>query len=82
MAQATRVRRMTQDPHEVFRRRVAMGLTQRQLGDRSGLSGAQVSRIEAGKSSASVESLHALAGGLDCEVTALMPTENSGEESA
>lgn len=68
-------RRLPQDPDRCFRRRFAMGLTQMQLAERSGLSDATVCRIENGTVAASVESLTALAAAFGCEITDLMPAE-------
>lgn len=68
-------RRLSQDPDRCFRKRIEAGLTQMQLGTRSGLSDATVCRIENGDVVASPESLAALAEALGCTVTDLMPAE-------
>lgn len=68
-------RRLPQDKDRCFRRRIAAGLTQMQLAERSGLSDATVCRIENGTVAASVESLAALAAAFNCEITDLMPAE-------
>lgn len=68
-------RRLSQDPDRCYRKRIDSGLTQKGLGELSGLTDATVCRIENGDVSASVESLTALATALKCEISDLTPAE-------
>jgi transcriptional regulator with XRE-family HTH domain len=69
------VRRLPQDPDRLYRRRVAMRLTQEGLAVKAGVSKSTVSRLERGLCPAEVDTLHLLAEALDCDVTDLMPLE-------
>ena len=68
-------RDLTQHPKRLRWRRVAAGLTMRQLAAKSGFSIGSISMWENGRRSADVVSLTALASALDCEITDLMPAE-------
>lgn len=66
---------LPQDPGRLFRRRMACGLTQKQLAELAHLSTQQMSQIERGVRGASPDSLLRIAKALNCPVEDLMPAE-------
>ncbi len=68
-----KARRLSQDPKRCYRKRIAAGLTQKQLADRAGLTDATVCRVENGDVSAHPDTLHALATAFGCDIADLMP---------
>lgn len=68
-------RELTQDPRRLRRRRIAAGLTIRELAVRAQVATGSISALENGDQSARVTMLAALASALGCEITDLMPDE-------
>lgn len=66
---------LTQAPKRLRWRRFAAGMSLRDLAGKSGLGIATISDLENGYYSAEPATLAALARGLDCEITDLMPPE-------
>jgi transcriptional regulator with XRE-family HTH domain len=60
---------------KIHARRKALGLTLRQVSERSGLTYGFLSELENGKKSVSVRNLYALAAALDCRPHDLLPDE-------
>lgn len=72
-AMAEVVRRLSQDPDRLFKRRILANLTQQQLGDKVNRAKSTISKLELGNCSARPDTLHALAEALGCTVDQLMP---------
>lgn len=68
---------LNQDPQRIRRRRVAAGLDQQSLARLAGISKTHMWQIEHGKCSASPEKLRQLATALECQITDLMPPDDS-----
>ena len=66
------------DGRKLRRRRVAAGLTQAMLGERAGCSDVHIWYLENNRRDASPPMLAAIAAGLECQTTDLMPDEPNG----
>ena len=69
-------RELTQDPRKLRRRRIAAGLTIRQLSQKAQVGIGSISDLEHGKQSARPGMLAALAKALGCEISDLMTDED------
>ncbi len=74
-AKAARPTSAPLDRHRLIRERSKAGLLQKELAEKSGVSTAQISRLELGQCGASPGTLHRLAHAIGCTVEDLMPAE-------
>lgn len=63
------------DRAQLTRRRILAGLQQKELAEMAGISKAQISRLELGRTGTSPDVLRRLAEALGCEPADLMPDE-------
>ena len=76
----TRARQLSPVAHDLYERRMALGLTQQQLADLSGVSRTSIQAIESGKTSVQLDSVLTVADVLGYAVIAVSASDLRGPD--